>query len=220
MRSAATDRVESVKRFGAAQLGTPAAYQSLVRVSSINPRYFTDDSGRAIYLTGSHTWAGLIDRGPLDPPAPFNFERYLDLLQDSNHNFIRLWSRHVTRYQSYGSELLYSAPLPWVRSGPGTALDGKPRFDLRQFDKTYFSRLYDRVLAARERGIYVSIMLFGGYVEISEWAGNPFNRQNNINGIDGDLNCDGKGKSSRCGRIRCHPEGIRAQSHRYSRRVR
>jgi hypothetical protein len=64
-----------VKRFRAAQVGTTAAYPSLLRVSSINPRYFTDDSGRAIYLTGSHTWAGLIDRGPLDPPAPFNFER-------------------------------------------------------------------------------------------------------------------------------------------------
>ena len=36
-------------------------------------------------------------------------------------------------------------------------------------------------------------MLFGGYVEISEWAGNPFNRQSNTNGIDGDLNGDGKG---------------------------
>lgn len=211
----ATDRVESVKRIGAAQLGTPAAHPSLLRVSTINPRYFTDDSGRAIYLTGSHTWAGLIDRGPLDPPAPFDFERYLNLLQDSNHNFIRLWSRHVTRYHSYGSDRLYGAPLPWVRSGPGTALDGKPRFDLRQFDETYFSRLHDRVLAARERRIYVSIMLFGGYVEISEWAGNPFNRENNINGIDGDLNGDGKGDSQ----IIPLPDGVDVIQKAYVRKV-
>jgi hypothetical protein len=70
---------------------------------------------------------------------------------------------------------------------------GKPRFDLNQFNERYFSRLRERAIAARERGIYVSLMLFGGYVEISEWAGNPFNSQNNINGIDGDLNGDGKG---------------------------
>jgi hypothetical protein len=45
-------------------------------------------------------------RGAGDPPAPFDFERYLDLLQNSNNNFIRLWSRHVTRYNSYGIDCL------------------------------------------------------------------------------------------------------------------
>jgi Family of unknown function (DUF6298)/Protein of unknown function (DUF4038) len=190
---AATNNVKSVQSTGTGQISVPAADSGLLRVSTINPRYFTDDSGKAIYLTGSHTWSGLIDRGPTDPPAQFDFQRYLDLLQNSNHNFIRLWSRHVTRYQTYGKDVLYGAPLPWARSGPGTAVDGKPRFDLNQFNEAYFSRLRERVIAARERGIYVSLMLFGGYVEISEWAGNPFNSQNNINGIDGDLNGDGKG---------------------------
>jgi hypothetical protein len=191
----ATDDAESLKRVGTAHIGVPAAYSNVLRVSTVNPRYFTDDPGKAIYLSGSHTWAGLIDRGPIDPPAQFDFHRYLDLLQNSNHNFIRLWSRHVTRYNSYGMDTLYGAPLPWVRSGPGTAVDGKPRFDLNQFDEGYFFRLRERVIAVRERGIYVSIILFGGYVEVSEWAGNPFNSQNNINGIDGDLNGDGKGDS-------------------------
>jgi hypothetical protein len=165
----------------------------VLRVSPTNPRYFTDSSGNAIYLTGSHTWTGLTDRGPTNPPPTFDFQRYLDLLQSSNHNFIRLWGRHVTRYQSYGRDVLYGAPLPWVRSGPGMALDGKPRFDFNQFDAQYFNRLRDRVVAARDHGIYVSIMLFGGYVEISEWAGNPFNSDNNVNGIDGDADRDGKG---------------------------
>jgi hypothetical protein len=36
---------------------------AVLRISPINPRYFTDGSGKAIYLTGSHTWTGLIDRG-------------------------------------------------------------------------------------------------------------------------------------------------------------
>jgi hypothetical protein len=174
-----------------------AVLSGVLRVSPINPRYFTDDTGRAIYVTGSHTWTGLIDRGPADPPAPFDFNRYLDLLQSSNHNFIRLWSRHVTRYRNYGRDVLYGDPLPWVRSGPGTALDGKPRFDLRRFDDRYFTRLRDRVTAARERGIYVAIMLFGGGVEVSEWEGNPFSVANNINGIDGDVDGDGKGDTQR-----------------------
>jgi hypothetical protein len=175
---AAKSSLESVQSGGTAQMDAAAADSGTLRVSTINPRYFTDSSGKPIYLTGSHTWTGLIDRGAGDPPARFDFERYLNLLQNSNHNFIRLWSRHVTRYNSYGIDVLYSEPLPWVRSGPGNALDGKPRFNLNQFNEQYFSRLRARTMAARQRGIYVSIMLFGGYVEISEWAGNPFNSQN------------------------------------------
>ena len=35
-----------------------------LRVHPRNPRYFTDDGGRAIYLTGSHTWSNLQDQGP------------------------------------------------------------------------------------------------------------------------------------------------------------
>jgi len=165
----------------------------LLRVNPANPRYFSDASGKAIYLTGSHTWPGLIDRGPTDPPPAFDFNRYLDLLQSSHHNLIRLWSRHVTLYRNYGLDVLYGAPLPWLRSGPGTALDSKPKFDLSKFDERYFSRLRERVVAAAERGIYVSIMLFGGRVAITEWAGNPFNHENNINGINGDVDQDGKG---------------------------
>ncbi len=32
-----------------------------LRVHPDNPRYFTDDSGRAVYLTGAHTWLDLQD---------------------------------------------------------------------------------------------------------------------------------------------------------------
>jgi hypothetical protein len=39
-----------------------------LRVHPDNPRYFTDGSGRAIYLTGSHTWANLQDTGVAPEP--------------------------------------------------------------------------------------------------------------------------------------------------------
>src|SRR5712692_8831749 len=61
-----------------------------LRVSNINPRYFTDGSGRAIYLTGSHTWNNIQDMSG-DKPLPDGFSGYLDWLQSHNHNFIRLW---------------------------------------------------------------------------------------------------------------------------------
>src|SRR3972149_2314994 len=73
-----------------------------LRVHPSNPRYFTDGtknadgSLKAVYLTGSHTWANLIDRGPSDPPPVFDFDGYLDLLKKHSHNFIRLWGRQVS----------------------------------------------------------------------------------------------------------------------------
>lgn len=40
-----------------------------LQVHPKNPRYFTDDGKRAIYVTGSHTWSNLQDMGISDPPA-------------------------------------------------------------------------------------------------------------------------------------------------------
>ena len=68
-----------------------------LRIHPENPRYFTDGSGRAIYLTGSHTWSNLQDQGPKDPPKPFDYEAYLDFLRERNHNFIRLWAWEQAR---------------------------------------------------------------------------------------------------------------------------
>jgi len=168
-----------------------------LRVHPTNPRYFTDGTGKAVYLTGSHTWSNFKDMGKCDPPPLFDFGAYLDFLQEHNHNFIRLWTWELTTY-TYDYELTYAQPFPWPRTGPGMALDGKPKFDLMQFDQSFFDRLRSRILAAGRRGIYVSIMLFEGHgLQASLppwcWDGHPFNAKNNINGIDGDRDVDGRG---------------------------
>jgi len=179
-----------------------------LRVHPTNGRYFTDGSGRAIYLTGSHTWNNLVDIDKADPPASFDFEGYLDFLQEYGHNFVRLWTWDSATWDSRANGRLgkdfvhYVAPLPWARTGPGEALDGKPRFDLTKLDPEYFDRLRTRVRAAGERGIYVSVMLFEGWglshadhrvAAADGWAyrSHPFHPDNNINGITGDLNGDG-----------------------------
>lgn len=170
---------------------------SPLRVNPSNPRYFTDESGKAIYLTGSHTWNNLKDMGKTDPPPNFDYDYYLDFLQRYNHNFIRLWTWELTKY-SYDNEIIYAAQFPWPRTGPGMALDGKPKFDLTKFEQGYFERLRSRLVEAQKRGIYVSIMLFEGHglhasLEPWCWDGHPFNINNNINGINGDPNNDGRG---------------------------
>jgi len=59
-----------------------------------NQRYFTDGSGKVIFLTGSHTWANLQDitYAAKPSPPPFDFQAYLSFLKDHNHNFFRLWT--------------------------------------------------------------------------------------------------------------------------------
>jgi hypothetical protein len=164
-----------------------------------NPRYFTDGSGKAIYLTGSHTWNNFQEKS--DAPSPdFDYAGYLRLLQKENHNFVRLWVWEQLAWDWTTAQIEFD-PLPYLRTGPGMALDGRPKVDLTQFNQAYFDRLRSRVQAAADHGIYVSAMLFQGWsvgkkpeYPGNPWKGHPFNRQNNINGIDGDLDGNGEGK--------------------------
>lgn len=174
-----------------------------LRVHPENPRYFTDNSGRAILLAGSHTWPNLVDMGPTDPPASFDFDAYLAWLKNYGHNFTRGWTWEPTRWDTTGMKAIqwrngnhYVAPHPWQRTGPGLALDGKPKFDLEKPNPAYLERIKNRVEKAQAVGIYVSIMLFEGYgvqFQRDAWPNHPLNAANNINGVDGDKNGDGKG---------------------------
>lgn len=182
-------------------VGSEATARDPLRVHPTNPRYFTDDGQRAVYLTGSHTWQNLQDGGPTDPLAAFNYDEFLKFLVEQNHNFFRLWAWESDRESAWDKQRLWVRPLPYLRSGPGKALDGKPRFDLNRFDPEYFQRLHDRVKVAQERGLYVGVMLFQGFsvakksprAQGNPWPGHPFHRDNNLNGIDGDPNDDGHG---------------------------
>jgi hypothetical protein len=168
-----------------------------------NGRYFTDGSGKAIYLTGTHTWTNLVDRGPSDPPPAFDYTAYLDFMQQHNHNFMRMWAWEntlTTIETPTGTVSEYYDPHPYLRTGPDLANDGLPKFDLDQFNQAYFNRLRDRVILAGQRGIYVSVMLFQGWSvwnygsNRQAWYTSYFNRDNNVNGIDGDLNDNDEGE--------------------------
>jgi Family of unknown function (DUF6298) len=175
------------------------AHAQALTVHPSNPRYFTDGSGKAIYLTGSHVHFGLVDHSE---SPPFDYSGYLKFLRGHNHNFIRLWTwEHAWVPQPHNRWLEFE-PLPYERTGPGLASDGKPKFDLTKFNQAYFDRLRSRVMAAGGLGIYVSVMLFEGWSisgfdakagdgsPFKAWDGHPFNANNNINQIDGDSNKD------------------------------
>jgi hypothetical protein len=181
----------------AGQAERPASRGPL-RVHPTNPRYFTDDGQRAVYLTGSHTWCNFQDMGTNDPPAAFDFDAYLRFLEKYGHNFIRLWHWELMCWDSnakQGRLRQYATPHPWLRTGPGNAVDGQPKFNLERFNPAYFERLRARVKAAGEHGVYVSVMLFEGWglQHVPDaLQGHPCHRANNINGFDSDPFAEGR----------------------------
>lgn len=172
-----------------------------LRVSEINPRYFTDNSGKAIYLTGSHTWNNLLDMIAENQPDTFDYKAYLEFLKSHNHNFFRLWKWDLLNWDTSGNreekrQILQVHLQPWLRTGSGNALDGKPKFDLLKFNPEYFVRLRERVAAAAKEGIYVSVMLFEGWglqFSPNAFINHPFHPLNNVNQIDTDTVKDPKG---------------------------
>jgi uncharacterized protein DUF6298/collagenase-like protein with putative collagen-binding domain len=177
---------------GFSQSSDEAGATGPLRVHPTNPRYFTDGSLKAIYMTGSHERNNFQLSTKPDHLSVFNYNNYLNLLNENKHNFIRLW---VWEHGEWN-------PVPYVRSGPGMANDGQLQFDLNQFDQTYFDELRARVIAARDRGIYVGVMLFQGWSIANgsyapgyvAWDLHPFNSKNNSNAINGDADNDGEGR--------------------------
>jgi hypothetical protein len=196
-------------------LGRPAGFSEVeqtvplepLTVNKTNPRYFGNGIGNSVYLTGSHTWANLQDIEGVQKSfrySSFNYSDYLSFLSHHNHNFFRLWVwEQATWLSTIPGKLLFS-PLPYLRTGPGKAIDDNLKFDLTKFNQSYFDRLRSRVEAAGKKGIYVSVMLFNGFsIERKSekdpggnpWDGHPFNISNNINGVDGDPALTGNGRA-------------------------
>lgn len=172
-----------------------AQIQGTLTTNTLNNRYFIDSvTGRAVYFSGSHNWFTVTDRSS---SILFDYSWYISWLKQRSHNFIRLWACESRAEFRPGFDGIHT-PLPYlVTSTPGAY--GGNKYDLTQFNQSYFDRLRDRCLQAQSNGIYVAIMLFNGWdienkAGNSPWIGNPFNLQNNINGINGDINNNSQGE--------------------------
>src|SRR5712691_6826812 len=66
------------------------AFHGPLRRHLTNRRYFTDDSGAAIYLTGSHTWAVLQDMWLEETPRRnMDYVGFLDMLEENGSSWTR-----------------------------------------------------------------------------------------------------------------------------------
>ena len=171
-------------------------------VVTASGRYFRTSNAGSIVLAGFHTWTDISDTGSTYPPAAFDWASYLDALVAKGCNYTKLWMMESARDWGDASPL-YFAPLPWARTGPGNANDGQPKFDLTKYDSAWFERLRGRAIEAGNRGVCVCVQLFQGWhveskgLSYNPWTYHPFNAANNINGVNGDANADGKGLETR-----------------------
>jgi len=184
--------------------------RGLLRVLKANPRYFTDGSGKAVYLGGHQIFVDVQDNSfnkeftkdmsrPEDPSRKarlLDWGRYLDFVDSLGFNYVRGWIIWSTGSGKAASPHRVAYPMPFRRTGPGNANDGGLKFDLSRFDEAFFRRLHDRARDLQKRGVYLSVMLFElyGFLDGEEvegqrlWDGNLFNSANNINGLDIDRN--------------------------------
>jgi len=159
----------------------PRALGPLV-VHPDNPRYLMaegDPAKNAVLLSGSHTWAEF----QTYDDEEFDYTDWLDKLLAWNHNFMRGWIWEDDYY----------SPIPYAKSGD--------KYDLTRYNGEYFDRLRERIGQARDRGIYVSVMLFEGWSVLGPdrgrkpipWPRHPYHIENNINDINGDPDGNGNG---------------------------
>ena len=133
--------------------------QGLLRVSPVNPHYFTtagDPSGKAVYMVGSHNWQVLQDRSD---QAPFAYSQYLLFLRAHGHNFFRMWYYDTPRAYVVHPPYFDLSPVPFKRTGGGQIYDLGQRYKMDDYNEDFFTRLYDRCRQAQEQGIYVAVML-------------------------------------------------------------
>lgn len=126
---------------------------------SRNPNYLEDATGTPLILCGSHTWNTLQDWGTDGTTRPLDFDAFVKFLTAHGHNFTLLWSVELPRFRGLPSletspPDFWVDPFPWLRTGPGLATDGRPRFDLTKFNQAYFDQLRTRVQALSKAGIY------------------------------------------------------------------
>jgi len=151
-----------------------------------NPRYFQTAAGRPLLLIGDYTWGAFSD-------VDYDYETMFDTLAAHGLNFARVWLW-------WGCDQ-FPAPMnrrfvsPFQRPGPGRAHDGRPKYDLTRFNPIFFDRLKKFCAAARRRGIYLQLILFDAWMikHPHLWRLHAFQRDNNINGVDGDPGRTGRG---------------------------
>lgn len=155
--------------------------KSAIFVHPTNPHYFLDPNGKPTLLTGVYVWDIFSD-------PTYDYKAFFRRLRENFLNFARIWVMWGWEENNW--------LCPYQRTGPGTAKDGRPKFDLDKFNPIFFKHLREVLDASKKEGIYLQLVIFDAWcLKNSEghWDRHCFNGANNVNGINADKNGDGMG---------------------------
>src|SRR6201996_1256700 len=160
----------------AIMVGTLHAEQAL-RIDPDNPKYLLFRGKPLVLISASEHYGSVINRA-------FDFERYLDDAAAHKMTMTRtfLLYRELQSARNPSSPCKPESPdyiSPFVRKGPGKALDGEPIYDLDEWNPEYFSRLHRFLDFASKKGIVVELTVFSNTYSDDTWALNPFKAENN-----------------------------------------
>ncbi len=148
-----------------------------------NPHYFLFRGKPTILLTSAEHYGAVLN-------ADFDNTRYLKELQSRRLNYTRIFTGAYCedpRSFNIRDNTLAPAPgrlsCPWARSSTPGYAKGGAKFDLKQWDESYFRRLKAFCTEAGRRGIVVEVSLFCPFYDESMWVLSPMNARNNVNGI-------------------------------------
>jgi hypothetical protein len=157
--------------------------KAFLALDSINPHYFLFRGEPTILITSGEHYGAVLN---LD----FDYHKYLETLHKDGLNLTRTWSGSYREIQSsFGITDNTLAPLPnryicpWRRSDTPGYSDGGNKFDLTQWDPSYFKRLKDFMSVASKYGVVVELNLFCPNYDDALWKANPMYVGNNINGV-------------------------------------
>ncbi|HUT74592.1 MAG TPA: DUF6298 domain-containing protein [Armatimonadota bacterium] len=153
-----------------------------IRVHPDNPRCFEFRGKPLALVTATEHYGAVMNR-------PFRFERYLADAAAKRMTLTRLFVlfRELQTPVNPYSTCKPESPdyvAPFARTGPGTALDGQPRFDLDRWETEFFARLHRFLSLASEYGIVVEVTLLSNTYAPNIWALNPLHHANNVNGLE------------------------------------
>ncbi len=153
-----------------------------------NGLYVDKTTGTASYrgrpvclLTASEHYGAVINRN-------FDYHAYLDQMATEGLRLTRLF----VLFRELQTSLNPYSPCkpestdyvaPYVRTGPGLALDRLPKYDLEQWNPEFFARLHGFLGMAMDKGVVVELTLLSNVYSEVVWALSPLHGDNNVNSI-------------------------------------
>ena len=154
---------------------------SPIRIHPQNSKLFEFRGKPLVLLTATEHYGAVMNR-------PFNIERYIEDAADKGMTLTRLFmlfrelQTAINPYSTCKPET-QDYVAPFVRTGPGRAVDMEPKFDLDQTNPEFIERLHRFVSSASDHGVIVEVVLLSNSYTDDVWGLNPLNPKNNINGL-------------------------------------